>query len=125
MLLPNTNGKNFTAKQLKSRMDQVLSVDSSALSKRKTAYLVARAKACDGLTVRQCLKLSYRRADGQVKKFKLSDVAYDLNGGRTVITHTKLLTPAPNVHAAQGHEDYTNRTWFCNIAPGKEACPYV
>ena len=69
MLLPDTNGKKFTAKQLKSRMDQVLSVNSVTLSKCKTAYLVARAKACDGLTVRQCLQLSYRRADGQVKKF--------------------------------------------------------
>jgi len=120
---PATKVLPLSAKQLKSRKHHVLSSDALSLSKCKTPYLVLRAKACDGLTVEQCIKMKYKHADGSIKRIKMGDLAYDIKSGRIKITHPVLLPhPAPtaegttSINAAHSyHEAFNDRSWLQDL----------
>jgi diketogulonate reductase-like aldo/keto reductase len=48
----------------------------------KNAYLDERCSKCNGKTVQECLKLEYRKPNGQKAKYTLADLRYDVKGKR-------------------------------------------
>lgn len=52
----------------------------------KASCLDKRCDQCDGLTVQECLKLSYKKANGDKASYSLADLRYDVKGRRLEVS---------------------------------------
>eukprot|EP00933_Yihiella_yeosuensis_P056583 TRINITY_DN5586_c0_g1_i1.p1 TRINITY_DN5586_c0_g1~~TRINITY_DN5586_c0_g1_i1.p1 ORF type:complete len:439 (+),score=95.40 TRINITY_DN5586_c0_g1_i1:93-1409(+) len=70
----------------------------------KSAYLDERCKKCEGKTVKQCLELQYKKANGEKVKYTMADLRYDISGGRLQVVGGTIVkeTSGPSLGLAKG-----------------------
>lgn len=70
-------------------------------TKANSAYLNKRCDRCDKKSVQDCLKLQYTKLNGEKTRYTMSDLRYDVQGGRLAIVGGTAATKSKSLSLAK------------------------